>query len=120
MAFIFLIQTLWMSGSAAAFAPNQNAHLLICNPSGQVTSDLRAANEKLLVALGLQDETPDEAGDMHCAFCAVSHVYILSDMRLFERVGFVLSNTKSNSYEPAFIYLPHGPPVGGRAPPHTI
>ncbi len=120
LAFVFLIQTLWMSGSAAAFAANDDTRLLICNPSGQVNSAIFAANEKLLIALGLKEKTPDDVHDEKCAFCAISHALIFTQLRIQDALHFGIYIEKSNIYEPAFVYLPQGPPLGGRAPPNYI
>jgi hypothetical protein len=104
---------------AAAQGHGLDISSIMCAADGQFTPPSRATAERL--AAILDDEAPQEhLHDNDCPLCTLAHGAPLPE-RIALRMPFAFSGVHTKAiYEPGFVHLPQGPPLGSRGPPETL
>jgi len=116
-----LTQSLGATVLRAAQIDGLNHAALICaSPDKVITAQAAAAARELAVLLG-QDLAPENDDSEHCEDCVMSAFAVLRTpsilpMPIVDR----RVNSKPRINPPQFAHKPHGPPLGGRAPPTFI
>lgn len=95
------------------------ARYLCLTPGAEPSAETKAAAQELARLLG--GEVPEEhhaEGD--CPLCMLGQAAMLAAPVLPEAPSFQAAGSPAPHYEPGFIHLPQGPPLGSRAPPIHI
>lgn len=94
---------------------------LICAPSGQVSSEAKAALAEMLRLAGedITGET-DTAAAGHCGACVVSICAMTPNAQTALAIAFAHTNHGPAATRDNVHYAVHGPPLGLRAPPISL
>jgi len=126
LAFIAsLVQSLGLSTMRLAQLDGYGTITLICaSPDKTLSLEAISASKdlaKLLSSLSDGAETPDSSEFEHCAECVVTVFAVLKNVMPIGTAQYKDTSLYTGLiYQPQFAHKPHGPPLGGRAPPVFI
>lgn len=108
-----------LPGALAAARSNGTGDVarFICAPSGELSSEIKAATAQFLELMG--DETPDDqsSSDGHCPLCPlVAGALLPEPVAPAARLRFT-TNARYFSRNVGFARSAQGPPLGSRGPP---
>lgn len=93
---------------------------MLCSPSGQAVSPSAVlALKELMELLGEEDDDTEPRSD-HCDMCTLSYITFPSLAQVAGQSPLRTQSTVYAAFEVGFVYRPHGPPTGSRAPPYFI
>ena len=120
-AFALIVQSFLPAGLAVAADHGVSASSFICNITGVAPTDKAQAAVTELLRLAGKDvppETPAETPPGHCDNCILLAAATLPYAAISLALP-IYQPAPAHIYStgPAFHALPHGPPLGGRAPP---
>lgn len=122
LAFIAaLTQSFGVTALRASQIDGFNHTALICaSPDKIISNEAAAAARDLAILLG-QSQPPERAESEHCQDCVVSAFAVLRAPSLLPvPAGDMQAHAKPRMNPAQFAHKPHGPPLGGRAPPTFI
>lgn len=104
---------------AAAQAQGLDISSIMCAADGQLSPQSRATAERLTAILG--DEAPQEKiHDKDCPLCTLAHGVPLPQRVALQMLFASVRSHIEAIYEPSFVHLPQGPPLGSRGPPEML
>lgn len=91
----------------------------MCAPSGGMSSETRAAAERIANLLGEDPPAEQPLGD-HCPLCALVHGVPVPEPAAFDAPTAFPREQTFVRFEPGLVREAQGPPLGSRGPPCQI